>query len=63
MRLMVNSQDLLSEEAELKSPDLSAEQVKAIFLRNKLSTHKQSHFAHLNNFIMPPPLCTHLCTL
>lgn len=51
MRLMVKSQDLLSEEAELKSPDSSAEQVKAILLCNKLS-----HFVHLNNFIMlfPP---------
>lgn len=32
LRLMVNSQDLLLEEVELKTPDSSAEQVKAIFL-------------------------------
>lgn len=31
---MGNSQHLLLEEAELKSPDPSAEQVKAIFLWN-----------------------------
>lgn len=34
LRLMVNSQDLLLEEVQLKSSDSSAEQVKAIFLWN-----------------------------